>query len=325
MQDFPLISVCITTYNHEKFLPQALDGILMQRGDFHLEVLLGEDGSTDNTPAIVRDYARRYPEIIRAFYHDPADKIFINGRQTGRKNFIHNLTHAQGDYVAVMDGDDCWLDPHKLQKQLMVLQQNTQLVACCHAALHIDENGKQLGTFVGHHDVRGGYRDFRLSDVIRRNPVPAVSILFRNPRWQSAPPLLYKTDMGDWPLHILNALRGDIRYVDEKMAAYRVHSGGIWASFRASMEKTLLAELRVWQLLLAETALAESVLAEHMPTIRQLITQQYAQLAKLNLREHNYRQAWHYWREQGACNFALAWRIGRKQARHLLWPKRGKA
>jgi glycosyltransferase involved in cell wall biosynthesis len=317
MSALPLISVCITTYNHEKFLAQALDSVLMQRGDFALEVLVGEDGSTDNTAAIVRDYAARYPDVIRAFYHDPTDKLFINGRQTGRKNFMHNLTQARGEFVALLDGDDYWLDAEKLQKQLTILQQNTDLVACCHAALYVDENSVVQEGYMGHHDVHGGTRDFTVRDTLRKNPVPTLSVLFRNPQLKEFPALFLYTDMADWPLHILNARRGNIRYVDEKMAAYRVHAGGIWASFRDNAEKSLLAELSVWRVLCDD-----ALFAEHVPYIVSLIKNQYTQLSKLALRQHDYRKAWHYWYEQGGNNIALAWRIVRKQIRHILWSQR---
>lgn len=319
MSSRPLVSVCIATYNHERFLAQALDSVLMQQGDFTLEILLGEDGSSDNTPAIVRDYAARHPATIRAFFHDPADKLFINGRQTGRKNFLNNLQQARGDFVALLDGDDYWLDPHKLQKQLAILQANPQLVACCHAAIHVDDDNVVQDGYMGHHDVRGGTRDFSLRDVLRKNPVPTLSVLFRNPRLAQYPALFLQTDMADWPLHMLNALRGDIRYVDEKMAAYRLHGGGVWAGFRASVEKTLLAEMRVWQIVAADP-----LFAAQRDYLGQLVEVQYAQLVKVALREHDYRKAWHYWREQGASHVALAWRIARKQCRHALWPQRGK-
>lgn len=313
-----LISVCITTYNHEKFLAQALDSVLMQQGDFRLEILLGEDGSTDGTAAIVRHYAQRYPDIIRTFFHGADDKLFINGRQTGRKNFLHNLGAARGDYIALLDGDDYWLDPHKLQQQLTLLQRQPQLVACCHAAIHVDDNNAVQDGYMGHHDVHGGYRDFSLRDILRKNPVPTLSVLFRNPGLAEYPALFQKTDMADWPLHMLNALRGDIRYVDEKMAAYRLHGGGVWAGFRASVEKTLLAEMRVWQLVAQEP-----LFAAHAGYLAELVDAQYEKLAKHALREHNYRKAWAYWREQGRHHPALAWRIARKQLRHALLPKRG--
>ncbi len=316
----PLISVCITTYNHEKFLAQALDSVLMQQGDFTLEVLVGEDGSTDNTAAIVRDYAARYPDAIRAFYHDPDDKLFINGRQTGRKNFLNNLQQARGDFIALLDGDDYWIDPKKLQKQLRLLQENPRLSACCHPAIYVDAKGDEQSGYMGHHDIKNNYKDFALHDVLRKNPVPTLSVLFRNPRMQSFPALYLKTDMADWPTHIFTALRGDIRYVDEKMAAYRVHAGGIWAGFRDNIEKTLLSELGVWRILQDEPALVMQ-----RDYLAKLIQAQYSKLVKTALRAHDYRKAWRYWSQQEKKQLPLAWRIARKQLRHFAASKKGAA
>lgn len=312
----PMISVCITAYNHERYIAKALDSVLSQQGNFVMEILVGEDGSTDGTAAIVREYGCRYPKIIRTFFHDPSDKFFINGRQTGRKNFINNLISARGDYIALLDGDDYWIDNRKLEKQLAFLEENQSFVACCHAAMHVDKDGERLEGYTGHHDVKGGCRDFDLHDVIRKNVVPAVSVLFRNQRLLQFPSWFFKTDMADWPLHIISALNGKIHYVDEKLAAYRLHGSGVWADFRADVEKALLSEVAVWRVLREET-----LFAEHVPYIASLIKNQYTQLSKLALRQHDYRKAWHYWREQGANNIALAWRIARKQVRHLFFRK----
>jgi glycosyltransferase involved in cell wall biosynthesis len=325
---YPVISVCIATYNHEKFIAKALDSVLMQRGNFLLDVLVGEDGSTDNTAAIVRDYAQRHPEIIRAFFHDPADKLFINGRQTGRKNFLNNLREANGDYVALLDGDDYWIDENKLQKQLAHLEAHPSIVACCHAAIHVDEHDRVQDGYMGHHDVKGGQRNFTILDVLQKNPVPALSVLFRNPRLSQFPDFFIKADMADWLLHMLNALRGDIHYVDEKMAAYRLHNAGVWANFRASTEKVWLSEIAVWQL-----ALEEPILAEHVAYIRKLIDEQYSKLVKLALREHAYTKAWQYLRAKvqvGTSWFdpeiiALAFRIIRKQLKFKVLPRKAGA
>lgn len=318
----PLISVCITTYNHEKFITKALDSVLMQQGDFTLEILVGEDGSSDGTSAIVRDYAQRHRDKIRAFYHDPDDKLIINGRQTGRKNFLNNLLMARGDYVALLDGDDYWIDERKLEKQLAFLAANKSFVACCHAAIHVDENDVVQEGYMGHHDVKGGWRNFTIRDVLRKNPVPTLSVLFRNPRLAQFPGLFNKTDMADWPLHMLNALRGDIHYVDEKMAAYRLHNAGVWASFRSNVEKVLLSEVAVWKLLLDEPAFAAQA-----GYIKTLIEQQCGKLVKISLRNHVYSTAWHYWqcrRIAGGglkpASVALALRIARKQFMHAVAP-----
>ncbi|HSC74750.1 MAG TPA: glycosyltransferase [Pseudomonadales bacterium] len=315
----PLISVCITTYNHEKFIAQALDSVLMQRGHFTLEILVGEDGSTDGTANIVRDYAQRHPDVIRAFFHNPADKLFINGRQTGRKNFMNNLVSARGDYIALLDGDDYWLDERKLEKQLTFLAANPAFVACCHAAIHVDENDVVQEGYMGHHDVKGGARDFTLRDVLQKNPVPTLSVLFRNPRLAQYPDLFNKTDMADWPLHMLNALQGDIHYMDEKMAAYRLHNAGVWADFRANIEKVLRSEIAVWTLLLDEPAFAA-----HAGHIKTCIEKQYGKLVKTSLRNHAYSAAWHYWRCQKPASIALALRIARKQFMHQLMPGKAK-
>ena len=120
----PKISVCITTYNHEKFISQALDSVLMQKTDFDFEVLVGEDDSPDNTRDIVKKYARRYPDKLRLFLNDRKNVIYINGRPTGRWNFINNIRHAKGEYIALLDGDDCWTDPNKLQVQVDFLENN---------------------------------------------------------------------------------------------------------------------------------------------------------------------------------------------------------
>jgi glycosyltransferase involved in cell wall biosynthesis len=174
MSALPLISICITTYNHEAFLAQALDSVLMQQGDFVLEVLVGEDGSSDNTAHIVRDYAARYPDTVRAFFHDPHDKLFINGRQTGRKNFLHNLQQARGEYIALLDGDDYWTDPHKLQKQLAILQDNPRLAACCHPAFMSMKVMRCSRVLWGITIFNNGYKDFSLYEVLRKNPVPTL-------------------------------------------------------------------------------------------------------------------------------------------------------
>jgi glycosyltransferase involved in cell wall biosynthesis len=313
------VSVCITTYNHEKYIAKALDSVLMQEGDFSMEVLVGEDGSTDGTAAIVLDYAQRYPDKIRAFFHDPADKLIINGRQTGRKNFINNLVSAQGKYIALLDGDDYWTDEHKLEKQLAFLEGNQSFVACCHSAIHVDENDAVQEGYTGHHDVKEGYRNFTIYDVLQRNPVPSLSVLFRNSHVKALPDYFYKADMADWSLHIFNSLRGDVHYVDEKMAAYRLHNAGLWAGFRVNREKVLLSEISVWSLLLQEPDFAA-----YAVYIKSLIEKQYGKLVKISLRNHAYSAAWHYWQCQKPQSLALALRIARKQLMHMLMPAKAK-
>ena len=88
----PLVSVCVQTYQHASFIQECLDGILMQETDFRFEILIGEDASADGTREICVEYAKRFPDIIRLFLHDRRNNIFINGKQTGRFNFLNNIS-----------------------------------------------------------------------------------------------------------------------------------------------------------------------------------------------------------------------------------------
>lgn len=105
----PLVSVCMTTYNHEAYIRQAIEGVLAQQTSFGVELVLGEDGSTDGTAAVCREYARRFPDRVR---------VVGGGENVGwRANYRRTFDACRGKYVAYCDGDDWWDDPLKLQTQ----------------------------------------------------------------------------------------------------------------------------------------------------------------------------------------------------------------
>lgn len=110
------ISVCLITYNQEATLAQAIDGILMQRGDFSLELVLGDDASSDETGEVCDRYKKDYPDTITFISHETNQGIV--------KNFISTIDLATGDYIAICAGDDYWIDPYKLQKQLQFFAHN---------------------------------------------------------------------------------------------------------------------------------------------------------------------------------------------------------
>ena len=117
-----LVSVCVQTYNHEKYIKQCLDSILAQVTSFDFEIILGEDDSNDNTRNICIDYAKNSPEKIKLFLRHRKDVIYINNVPTGRYNFISNLNESRGKYIALCEGDDYWTDKNKLQKQVDFLK-----------------------------------------------------------------------------------------------------------------------------------------------------------------------------------------------------------
>jgi len=120
----PLVSICCITYNHRDYIKRALDGFIMQKTDFNYEICLGEDESDDGTREQCQDYAEQYPDKIRLFLRSREDVIKLDGRATGRYNFIATLNECRGKYIAICEGDDYWTDPNKLQKQVDFLEAN---------------------------------------------------------------------------------------------------------------------------------------------------------------------------------------------------------
>lgn len=219
-----MVSVCITTYNHELFISQALDNVLSQQVNFDFEILLGEDESSDRTREIVRAYATQYPERIRLFLHDhPADYQRINGRN----NFVNNLKNARGKYIALLDGDDFWTSPHKLQKQVDLLEAHPECCGCFHNVMVVYDDAPERDWMYHSPDFYKPF--FYLKDLVRSNFIPTCSAVFRAGLFGEFPDWFMQMPMADWPLHILNAQYGPYAYIYEPLAAYRVHGGGIWS------------------------------------------------------------------------------------------------
>ncbi len=122
----PIITVVVNTFQHERFIAQCLDGVLMQRGDFQLHLLVIDDASSDSTPDIIRDYAARYPELIEPVLL--TKNIFMTGRKT--QDVI--IPRLRGKYVAICEGDDFWTAPQKLQQQVSFLETHPDYSACFH-------------------------------------------------------------------------------------------------------------------------------------------------------------------------------------------------
>lgn len=134
--DNPLVSICCTTYNHEKYITNTLDGFLIQNTDFPFEVIVHDDASTDCTANIIRKYEIKYPRIIKPIYEKE--------NQYSKKDdsiFRIILPYLKGKYVAFCEGDDYWCCPNKLTKQVYALEQHPECSICTHNVQPIYENG----------------------------------------------------------------------------------------------------------------------------------------------------------------------------------------
>lgn len=219
MGDF-LVSVVMITYGHEKFIEEAINGVLMQECSFSLELIVANDCSPDKTDQIVRDIIEKHPRGNRINYVKHENNIGM------MPNFIFALDRASSKYIAVCEGDDYWTDSLKLQKQIDFMETNLDFSMCFHP-VHITLTGKD-----DYYNYNTPSSDVLfLKDIIREHYIPTCSLLFRNGYFRNGLPIWFsKSISGDLPLEILLASKGKTKYLTGKMACYRRNEGGITQS-----------------------------------------------------------------------------------------------
>lgn len=216
----PLVSVCMVTYNHEAYIAQAIESVMMQEGPFEIELIIGEDCSTDNTRTICESYAKQYPNI----------RLLARPQNLGMmSNFIDVFNHCQGKYVALLDGDDYWTDVHKLKKQMEYLTLNQDLDICSHITDELVN-----GTVIKLKERGDRYLSFQVFATSGCAGVYTSSMFFRNL------PLIRETLNLPWVLNIdgadllilflLTANGRSLYIIPQPMSVYRKHSGGIWSA-----------------------------------------------------------------------------------------------
>lgn len=209
------LSVCMITYGHEKFIEEAINSVLMQEADFEIELIISNDASPDRTDEIVKTIIQNHPRgnWIRYIKHESNLGMMPNS--------IFALKACQGEFIAGCEGDDYWVDPLKLQKQVDFLEKNPQFSLCFHnAILKSGENEKKM---LGQLDKQ----EFDTNDILTQWFIPSASIVFRNYPDFIFPDWYVNCQSGDIPLLLLLSLRGNLKYIDETMSVYRLHPGGI--------------------------------------------------------------------------------------------------
>jgi glycosyltransferase involved in cell wall biosynthesis len=126
----PLVSVCIPTFQHAKYIEQCIESVLSQETDFPFEILIGEDDSTDGTREICIRYAEKYPDRIRLFLRNSEEKMVRNGKKIGRLNHLRLYKSARGKFLCFCDGDDYWLSNQKLQLQVGLMNRFPNASIC---------------------------------------------------------------------------------------------------------------------------------------------------------------------------------------------------
>lgn len=212
-----LVSIKCLVYNHEPYLRQCLDGFVMQKTNFRFEAIVHDDASTDGSVAIIREYAEKYPHIIKPIYETENQYSKRDGSLTRIMNAA-----CKGKYIAVCEGDDYWIDPLKLQKQVDFLESHKEYSMCFHRAKIKNEIKAYTGCKYDFIEDK----DYTANELFKDWLVPTASMLFRKEIIDNN-----KTDKriqsGDIILVLRCVEAGKVRGFKEYMSVYRVQNTGL--------------------------------------------------------------------------------------------------
>ena len=227
-----LVSVSCITYNHEPYIRACLDGFLMQKTNFPIEVIIHDDCSTDGTKEIIEEYVNRYPNIIFPVFQSE------NQYSKGVRGFMarFNFPRCRGKYIALCEGDDYWTDPLKLQKQVDFLEINDEYVVCSHDAKIIDS----FGNILKESKLPNSFKKDATSEELKKGFwLLTLGMMFKNlPILSNYPKEGYRVLNGDIFLISILGQFGKGKYMNDiEPAFYREHSGGIWSMISIKIKK----------------------------------------------------------------------------------------
>ncbi|HHQ4319020.1 TPA: glycosyltransferase [Clostridium perfringens] len=210
-----MVSINCITYNHEKYIRKAIEGFLMQKTNFNFEILIHDDASTDETAAIIKEYQKRYPDIIKPIIQK--ENQYSQG--TKRIGYKFNHLRAKGKYIAYCEGDDCWIDPYKLQKQVDYMENNPGCTMCFHNAEIIDSEGLATKKFMIDKTLEN--KKITAGELAIFGFIPTASVLHIKSIIDNIPNWYFDSVVGDYPLQLINTSHGYAYYINDIMSYYR--------------------------------------------------------------------------------------------------------
>ena len=222
----PVVSISCFAYNHEKFIRECIDGFLMQKTTFPVEILIHDDASTDSTANIIREYEALYPHLIKPIYQ-------TENQYSKNKNIdaIFNFARARGKYIALCDGDDYWTDPLKLQRQTEFLNSNPDYVLVAENSIWHDLSSGERTNFSELPE-----RDIGILEMLSKRQFGTASVLFRNLEGR----LQFDGVSGDTILWCHLAKYGKVKYKENVSSVYRRHAGGVTEGNKVEWAKTMI-------------------------------------------------------------------------------------
>jgi glycosyltransferase involved in cell wall biosynthesis len=230
----PKVSVLLVTYNQEKFIHEALNSVIMQNTDFAFEIVVADDHSDDSTLTIVKEYQTNHPNIRIL---PAAERIGIT------RNYQRGFAACRGEYIAVLEGDDFWISPKKLELASTFLDQHPECVLCFHRLIRHDEGSDHIMVHPSF-GTEEATALFTASRLARENFIGNFSTCtYRREIINGLDPGLWRLKLREWPFNIVVGQHGAIGYVPVILSVYRSHPGGIWSTRTEDEQRPELMEL----------------------------------------------------------------------------------
>lgn len=269
-----VVSINTLAYNHEKYIAQCIEGILMQKTNFAFELLIHDDASTDKTADIIREYEKKYPNIVKPIYqieNQWSKKIKISS--------THQYPRAKGKYIAFCEGDDYWIDKNKLQIQVDFLENNPEYGMCFHGAIEHYEDGSIPDRVFSKLKTK----KYTANEIIKHWIIPTASVVIRGAllnddlyaRVSSDKRIIY----GDITLFIFLGTRSKIWCSSEVMSVYRRHEGGVVFSFSFEREY--------------KSCVQDEALMEYFPDVKYALSRRRMMKSAMNCGRAVFIKDWH--------------------------------
>lgn len=228
-----IVSIQCLVYNHAPYIRQCLDGFVMQKTNFRFEAIIHDDASTDGTQDIIREYEQKYPDIIKPIYQKE------NQYSKGIPGYITNLVtqKCKGKYIAICEGDDYWIDPLKLQKQVDFLENHPDYSLVHTGFKNINEQGEEYSDSYYERYMSKSFSGCILSQLFRGNYILTLTVCFRKSVYESE--LYINSPKIDYSLFLAAAMHGDVCYFNDITGCYRHTLQGVSHSNRTNMLNTI--------------------------------------------------------------------------------------
>lgn len=215
MDNTPLVTICCITYNHAAYIRECLNGFLMQETNFKFEVVIHDDASTDETQSIIKEYCEKYPNVFSPIFQH------VNQYSRGIKSIIQTfcVPKFRGKYIAMCEGDDYWIDPYKLQKQVDFLESHPDYGMCYTKVKRYNQQNKK------YIDVWGGANE-TMDKLLIENTIPTLTAVFHKAIYDKYLTEIHPSKrgwlMGDYPIWLYFAQNSKIKFTNETTGVYRI-------------------------------------------------------------------------------------------------------